>query len=133
MGDPREILGFTNAIADIFRGTYDAAGDARQGWDTTATVAKQMGFTISDVIKVHADVTGEGGIAARAGALRDAALASDKAFYDQLVSVRSAMEAGDKGGLPALVEALRSRFRIDSARAWRSRPACSAIACSRGG
>lgn len=106
MGDPREVLRFTSAIADIFRSTYDHAGDAKQGWDKTAEVARQMGFTISDIIKTHADVTGEGGIAARAGALRDAALASDKAFHDQLVVVRAAIQKGDKSGVPALVESL---------------------------
>ncbi len=106
MGDPNEILGFTNAMADIFKSVYDKAGDAKQGWDETAKIARQMGFTLSDIIKTHADITGEGGITARAGALRDAALASDKDFAERLAATRAALAAGDKSGLPALTEAL---------------------------
>lgn len=105
-GDPEGILGFTNAISDIFKDVYDKAGDARQGWDKTAEIAKQFGYTLSDVIKTHADITGEGGITARAGALRDASLASDKAFYDQLKSTTAAMQKGDMTGVGALAESL---------------------------
>lgn len=106
MGDPKEVLAFTAALSDIFRGTYEAAGNPRQGWEATAKVARELDFTLSDVIKAHADITGEGGIAARAGALRDAALASDKAFYDQLVEVRSALSTGDRSGVAGLAESL---------------------------
>lgn len=105
-GDPEGVLGFTNAIADIFQDVYSKAGDARQGWEQTARIAKQMGYTLSDVIKTHADVTGEGGLTARAGALRDAALASDKAFYDQLKSTQAAMAKGDMTGVAGLAESL---------------------------
>ena len=65
MGDPKEVLAFTAAIGDIFKTTYEAAGNPRQGWEATAKVAREMDFTVSDVIKAHADITGEGGIAAR--------------------------------------------------------------------
>lgn len=106
MGDPREVLGLTGALADIFRSTYENAGGAKQGWDTAAEVSKQLGFTLADLIKTHADITGEGGIAIRAAALRDAALASDKAFYDQLRTVQAAVKAGDLTGVPGMVEAL---------------------------
>jgi hypothetical protein len=105
-GDPDAILGLTNAMSDIFRDVYANAGDARQGWDQTAQIARQMGFTLSDVIKTHADITGEGGLTARAGALRDAALASDKAFYDQLRTVREAVNRGDLTGVSGLAESL---------------------------
>lgn len=106
LGDPREVLGFTAALSDIFRTTYEAAGSPRQGWQATAQAARELDFTLSDIIKTHADITGEGGIAARAGALRDAALASDKVFYDQLVEVRAALTAGDKSGVAKLAESL---------------------------
>ncbi|KAK0358120.1 hypothetical protein LTR94_036655, partial [Friedmanniomyces endolithicus] len=89
-------------MGDIFRTAYSKAGDTRQDWDKTAEIARQMGVSLSDVIKVHADITGEGGIAARAGALRDAALASDKAFYDQLTATRAAMAKGDMTGVPGM-------------------------------
>lgn len=105
-GNPEDILGLTNAIADIFSDVYSKAGDAKQGWDQTARIARQMGYTLSDVIKTHADVTGEGGLAARAGAIRDAALASDKAFYDQLTATTAAMAKGDFSGVAALAESL---------------------------
>lgn len=105
-GNPEDILGLTNAIADIFSDVYSKAGDAKQGWDQTARIARQMGYTLSDVIKTHADVTGEGGLAARAGAIRDAALASDKAFYDQLTATTAAMAKGDFSGVSALAESL---------------------------
>lgn len=105
-GDPDAILGLTNAISDIFSDVYSKAGDARQGWAETAKIAKQMGFTLSDIIKTHADITGEGGITARAGALRDAALASDKAFYDQLKLTQAAMAKGDLSGVSGLAESL---------------------------
>jgi len=106
LDDPNEALKFSGAISDIFRTAYSQAGDTRQDWDKTAEIARQLGVSLSDVIKTHADITGEGGIAARAGALRDAALASDKAFYDQVTETRAAMAKGDMTGVPTMVEAL---------------------------
>lgn len=105
-GEPDAILGLTNAMADIFEDVYAKAGDAKQGWEATARIAKQMGFTLSDVIKTHADITGEGGLTARTGALRDAALASDKAFYYQLKATQAAMAKGDLSGVGGLAESL---------------------------
>lgn len=104
--EPEGILGLTNALADIFSDVYAKGGDPRQGWEQTDQIARQMGYTLSDLIKTHADVTGEGGLAARAGAIRDAALASDKAFYDQLKVTQAAMAKGDLTGLSGLADSL---------------------------
>ncbi len=105
-GDPEGILGLTNAMADVFSDVYAKAGDARQGWEQTAKIADQMDFTLSDLIKTHADITGEGGLTARAGALRDTALASDAAAYEQFVTLRDAIGKGDFTGVSAFAETL---------------------------
>lgn len=106
MGDPREVLGMTAALGDIFRQTYEEAGVGAKGWEAAARVAKQLDLTLADLIRTHADVTGEGGIAVRTAALRDAALASDRAFVEQAKELRAALAQGDHSGVPALAEAL---------------------------
>jgi hypothetical protein len=106
MGDPNVILGLQNAMAGIFKDVYDKAGDSVKTWKMQEQTAKQFGFTVSDAIKTHADITGEGGLSVRTGVIRDMALASDKAFADQLREVRAALAKGDKSGIPKLAESL---------------------------
>lgn len=112
--DPEGILRFTDAMGSIFDDVYREAGRGNQGWATTAQVARQMGYSVADVIKTHADITGEGGLAARTGALRDAAAASDRAFFEQLSGFRTALAKGDKTGLPGLVDSLHRTITLSA-------------------
>lgn len=73
---PENLIGLHNVLADVFGDLYRAAGVKKQGWSETRKIAKQMGVTMSDVIKTHADVTGEGGLTVKMYAMRDAFNAS---------------------------------------------------------
>ncbi len=74
--DPESLVGLHNVLADVFGDLYKAAGVKKQGWAETKRLAKQMGVTMSDVIKTHADVTGENGLTVKMFAMRDAFNAS---------------------------------------------------------
>lgn len=94
--NPEDILGFTNAIGDIFADVYARAGTASQSWSASERVMKQMGYTMSDLIKTHADITGEGGLTRKSGALRDMALAADKDAFDHIQAVLNGLNEGKK-------------------------------------
>jgi len=106
-GNPEAILGLSNAMADIFKTVFDAAGDKVQTHKQTAAIMKRMGYTYSDLIKTHSDLTGEGGLTARAAALQELALASSADLNTRITEVRKAMTAGDMSGVPAVAEALQ--------------------------
>lgn len=106
-GDPEAILGLSNAMADIFKSVFDEAGDRVQTHKQTAATMKRMGYTYSDLIKTHSDLTGEGGLTARAAALQELSLASSADLNGRIADVRKAMASGDMSGVPAVAEALQ--------------------------
>lgn len=106
-GNPEDILGLSNAMADIFKSVFDEAGDRVQTHRQTADIMRRMGYTYSDLIKTHSDLTGEGGITARAAALQEMSLASSADLNARITAVRAAMAEGDMSGVPAVAEALQ--------------------------
>lgn len=107
-GKPEETLGFQNAMGDIFDDVFQAAGRKAQGHAETQRLANEMGVSLSDVLKTHADITGQGGIAPRLHALRNVfneSAADARVRIGELRErVKSAMTAEDVRELAELLQ-----------------------------
>lgn len=112
--NPEDLLAWAGARADIFRDAYEAAGDRYRSWDQTHATSRLFGSSLSDVVKVHADVMGEGGLAARLGALREAALESDRAFVATLREVEEQVARGDYSGVGKLAQGVQRTVLMDA-------------------
>lgn len=93
--DPSLIEGWARARAEIFRELYDGAGDGTKTWAQTDRAARYFGTTLSQVAKTHADVVGEGGLAARLGALQQFAVEHDGRFAEFLTAFRAKQAKGE--------------------------------------
>ena len=93
--DPSLIEGWARARAEIFRDLYDGAGDATKTWAQTDRAARYFGTSLSQVAKTHADVVGEGGLAARLGALQQFAVEHDGRFAEFLTAFRAKQAKGE--------------------------------------
>lgn len=111
---PEDLLEWVGVRADIFRDVYDHAGDGYRSWEATQATSRLFGSNLADVVKAHADITGDGGIAARMGALREAALESDRAFADTLKKVEGQVAAGDFSGLGELAQGVQRTVLFDA-------------------
>lgn len=112
--NPEDILQWTNVRASIFKDLYDKAGDATKTWEQIDRTSHLFGTRMSDLVKTHADITGEGGIAARVAALRNVALESADAFHEQLTKARAAMEKGDYTGVNDLAASIQRVVLMDA-------------------
>lgn len=92
--NPQELLGLHTVVGDVFSDLYQAAGVKRQTWGDLRDTAKQFGFTLSDVLKTHADVTGEGGLARKMFAMRDVLNASVDDAASQMRTMLADIRAG---------------------------------------
>lgn len=72
--DPDRFEEVVNVMADIFRPMYDAAGREAKTWAETTKRQTMFGITLSDAIKAHSDLTGEGGAAAKIHAIETVAI-----------------------------------------------------------
>lgn len=92
--DPSLIEGWAKARAEIFRDLYDGAGDAKKTWAEIDRAARYHGTTMSQVAKTHRDVTSEGGLAARLGAIHQIAVEHDGRFAEFLTDFQAKQAAG---------------------------------------
>lgn len=93
-GKPEELLGLENVLSDVFGDLYTAAGKKVQGHKATRAIAKRMGVAYSDVVKAHADVTGEGGLTVKMMASQDLFLASVDDAVSKMRSIRENLRNG---------------------------------------
>jgi len=112
--NPEDFLAWVNIRSAIFKDLYDRAGDAGKTWDQIGRMAALMGQNLSDLIKTHADITGEGGIAARVGALAQTALESADRFHAQLKDVRAQIERGDLSGVSEFAAAVQRTVLLEA-------------------
>lgn len=111
---PEDILSVTHALGDIFKDTFDHAGDRYRSWEQTQAASRLFGTNLSDIVKTHADITAEGGISARLAALQEVALASDAEFVGLLRSVEKRMSEGDFSGATVLAQGLQRTLMLDA-------------------
>lgn len=93
-GKPEETLGLQNLLADVFDDVFKAAGMKKQSHAETKRLANDMGVSLSDVAKTHADITGDGGITARLHVLRNVANASAADARVQMGVLRDNLRKG---------------------------------------
>ena len=93
-GKPEETLGLQNLIADIFDDVFKSAGMKKQSHAETKRLANEMGVSLSDVAKTHADITGDGGVAARLHVLRNVFNASAADARVQMGALRDNLRKG---------------------------------------
>lgn len=111
---PEDILQWTNIRAGLFKDLYAKAGDEARTWGEIDATSKLMGKDLSTLIKTHADITGEGGIAARVGALQQVTLEAADAFHAQLKDTRKAIEAGDMSGVASFAAATQRLVLLEA-------------------
>lgn len=91
---PEELLGLTNAFATIFADLHKGAGVKVQTHAQTRAKARQMGAAYSDIIKAHADVTGEGGLAWKVHVSQDLFAASVDDAVGKMKDIRAKLNSG---------------------------------------
>lgn len=110
--DPDKFEEVTNVMADIFRPLYDAAGREKKTWEATTARQTMFGITLSDAIKAHSDLTGEGGAAAKIHALETIAIQQT----DELIGAIGKLEAEIGQGVKntATIEAVAAQLQAAS-------------------
>ena len=93
-GTPEETLGLQNLVADVFDDVFKAAGMKKQSHAELKRLANEMGVSLSDVAKTHADVTGDGGISVRLHVLRNVFNASAADARVQMGILRANLRKG---------------------------------------
>jgi hypothetical protein len=94
MADPDKFQELSDVMSSIFRPLYDAAGDATRTWNSVKQRQTMFGLTMSDVIKAHADITGDGGVSAKIHAIETIAAQQT----DRLAVKLGEFEVALKGG-----------------------------------
>jgi hypothetical protein len=93
-GKPEETLGLQNLIADVFDDVFKAAGMKKQSHAELKRLSNEMGVSLSDVARTHADITGDGGISVRLNVLRNVANASAADARVQMGVLRDNLRKG---------------------------------------
>lgn len=110
--DPDKFEELTNVMADIFRPLYDGAGQAKQTWDSTIQRQTLFGITISDAIKAHADLTGDGGAAAKIHAIETIAIQQTDELLGAIGKLETEIGQGVKNN--ATIEAVAAQLQAAS-------------------
>ncbi len=110
--DPDKFEEVTNVMADIFRPLYDAAGREKKTWDDTIKRQTLFGITLSDAIKAHSDLTGEGGAAAKIHALETVAIQQTDELLGAISKLETEIKAGKKD--TATIEAVAAQLQAAS-------------------
>ena len=110
--DPDKFEEVTNVMADIFRPLYDAAGREKKTWDDTIKRQTLFGITLSDAIKAHSDLTGEGGAAAKIHALETVAIQQTDELLGAITKLETEIKAGKKD--TATIEAVAAQLQAAS-------------------
>lgn len=93
--DPDKFEVLTNVMADIFKPLYDAAGDAKQTWQSVRDRQATLGITVSDAIKAHADITGDNGLASKIHAIETIAIQHTDHLVGLIDEIQPKLSAGN--------------------------------------
>lgn len=135
-GDPDAVKRLINTTSEVFADMIDEAKGGTQSLRTTAKLAKQVGGTAEQVLKLADDVRGKGGVAARMQAAhkvmlssahrlqqlakaagRDGATAADEAALFRHIEMHAMIQAQVKGSQTEIARALHAMRAMKAATA----------------
>lgn len=92
--DPGLFEAWQRTLDVIFRDVYQGAGDARVSWAQTERAARLSGMSLTEIATTHRRIVGEGGLAARLGAMNEVAVAHADRFAKALDDLETKLQNG---------------------------------------